>query len=193
MILNDKLIWATCIDRGIRRSYLVKTQWDPSIEWVVYTSFYSGLKLHLFKFLYCIELPANIQSLPCFGLHHVVCAIAERFLYLHSMYSMSPPSGAMETPQHGNVSMWKCLKKLQKPLNNWVFWGVSIISVRKTEIPQNPVSVEFLLYFEVFPKIFEEFSLFTWQLFLRNFPIFLRDFPIFLRRFRKIFEVFLYF
>ena len=101
--------------------------------------------------------------------------------------------GAMETPQHGNVSMWKCLKKLQKPLNNWVFWGVSIISVRKTEIPQTPVSVEFPLYFEVFPKIFEEFSLFTWQLFLRNFPIFLRDFSIFLRRFRKIFEVFLYF
>ena len=34
--------------------------------------------------------------------------------------------GAMETPQHGNVSKWKCLK-------NW-FWGISVLF---WEIPQN--------------------------------------------------------
>ena len=64
-------------------------------------------------------------------------------------------TGAMETPHHGNASPRKCLKKKRKPLK-----GVSAISVKKTEIPQNPVFEGFPLFFEAFPKIFEAFPLF---------------------------------
>ena len=60
--------------------------------------------------------------------------------------------GAIEKPQLGNVSMRKCLQKKWKPLKKMFFFkGVSAISVRKTEIPQNPVFEGFPLYFEAFP------------------------------------------
>ena len=80
---------------------------------------------------------------------------------------------------YGNASIQKRLntempQKKAEPLQKPVFWDVSAISARKTEIPQNPVFEGFPLYFEVFPKIFEGFPLFTWQLFLRNIPIFLK-------------------
>ena len=64
-------------------------------------------------------------------------------------------SGAMETPQHGNVSTRKCLKKSGNPSKT-----VAAISARKTKIPQNPVFEGFPLYFEAFPKIFEVFQYF---------------------------------
>ena len=41
------------------------------------------------------------------------------------------------------------------------FLGLSAISARKMEIPQNTVFEGFALYFETFPKIFEGFPLFT--------------------------------
>ena len=47
--------------------------------------------------------------------------------------------GAMEMPQHGNVSTF--LKKKQKPLKD-----VSAISARKTDIPHNPVFEGFQLF-----------------------------------------------
>ena len=75
------------------------------------------------------------------------------FLFL----SNDPPckDGAMETPHHGNASPRKCFKKkAETPQKPGFFWGVSAISVKKTEIPQNPVFEGFPLFFEAIPKIF---------------------------------------
>ena len=94
------------------------------------------------------------------------------------------PVGAMETPHRGNVSLRKCLKKKRKPLKRRFFWVVSLISVRNTEIPLNPVFEGFPFYFEAFPKIFEASPLFSWQIFFRDFPIFLRCSAKCLRCFR---------
>ena len=61
----------------------------------------------------------------------------------------------LETSQHGNASY-----KSGNP-SKTVFLGLSAISARKMEIPQNTVFEGFALYFETFPKIFEGFPLFT--------------------------------
>ena len=62
----------------------------------------------------------------------------------------------MEMAQCGKAS-----KKSGNPSKTVFFLGVSVISIRKTEIPQKPVFEGFPLYFEAFPKIFEGFLLFT--------------------------------
>ena len=72
--------------------------------------------------------------------------------------SSSPP-GAMETPQHGNVSTLKCLKNQ--------FWGISILF---WEMPQNWKKLR------------------DFRIFLRRFLVFkVEVFPLFLRRFRFFF------
>ena len=83
----------------------------------------------------------------------------------------------METPQHGNNSTQKQIKNPQKPLKNWFFWGVSVISSNFLEIPLNSNFEEFPIFFDWFPRIVYPFPLHFIQIFLRDFPIFLRGFP----------------
>ena len=102
--------------------------------------------------------------------------------------------GAMETPQHGNVSTRKCLKNR--------FWGISVFL---GEIPQN---WKMLRDFRIFLRRFLIFKVEVFPLFFEAFPLFLRHFrflkkvlklyfveafPLFLRRFcflKKVLKLF---
>ena len=52
----------------------------------------------------------------------------------------------METPQHGNVSTRKSLKKKRKPLKNWVLRDVCISHRRLTEIAETTIKNSMTLY-----------------------------------------------
>ena len=73
---------------------------------------------------------------------------------------VNPVGGAMETPQHGNVSTRKCPKKSGNPSKTGFLRRFRNFC-KKNGNPSKPVFEGFPLYFEAFPKIFEGFPLFT--------------------------------